>query len=181
MTQTLTTKALILTAAAAAVLSAAPAWACMPMPVYASSTMNDSQTVLVGRVTVVDQTPPDVCIAAARARVDQQFQGDPGEAGCVNFGFATVEAVRFLKGEADGAEPFRVAYNSREFCAVGWTAEVGQLVLITVPDDRSTLREGTTASLEGSLQHEPLFRTILDLVAQVPAAEAPDAHADHAH
>lgn len=151
---------------AAALFASAPAWACMPMPVYASSTMNDSQSVLVGRVTVVDQTPPAQCIAAAKARADRYMPGDPGESGCVNFGFATVEPVRFLKGEADGPEPFRIAYNSREFCAVGWAAEVGQLVLITVPGDRSTLREGTTASLEGSLQHEPLFRTILDLVEE---------------
>lgn len=151
---------------AASLFASAPAWACMPMPVYASSVMNDAQTVLVGRVTVVDQTPPAQCIAAARARAREHFQGDPGESGCVNFGFATVEPVRLIKGETDGSAPFRVAYNSREFCAVGWAAEVGQLVLITIPNDRSTLREGTTASLEGSLQHEPLFRTILDLVEE---------------
>ena len=137
------------------------------MPPNASGAMNDSQTVLVGRVTVVDQSPPAACIAAARARADQQYPGDPGEAGCVNFGFANVEPVRFIKGEAEaGTEPFRIAYNSREFCAVGWTAEVGQFVVITVPHDHSTLREGTTASLEGSLQHETLFRTILDLVEE---------------
>ena len=152
---------------AAALFASAPALACMPMPVYASTTMGESRVVLVGRVTVVDQTPPADCIAAARARADQQYPGDPGEDGCVNFGFATVEPVRFIKGEAEeGAEPFRIAYNSREFCAVGWTAEVGQFVLITVPSDRSQLRQGTTASLEGSLQHEPLFRTILDLVEE---------------
>lgn len=152
---------------AAALFASAPAFACMPMPVYASSTMNDSQTVLVGRVTVVDQSPPEHCIAEARARASQQYPGDPGEAACVAFGFADVEPVRFLKGEAEpGPERFRIAYNSREFCAVGWSAEVGQLVLITVPHDPATLREGTTASLEGSLQHEVLFRTILDLVEE---------------
>ena len=152
---------------ASLLVSATPALACMPMPPNASATVEASGTVLVGRVTMVDQSPPEPCIAEARARASQQYPGDPGEAACVNFGFAAVQPVRFIKGEAeDGAGPFRVAYNSREFCAVGWAAEVGQLVLITVPHDRSTLRDGTTASLEGILQHEQLFRTILDLVEE---------------
>ena len=53
---------------AAAVFASVPAWACMPMPPNASATMEGSQTVLVGRVSVVDQSPPGPCIAEARAR-----------------------------------------------------------------------------------------------------------------
>lgn len=148
-------------------LAATPSWACLPPPPNASYDTAMARAVFVGRVVEVERTDPTDCLAAARARAASGavMQGDPGERGCEAFGFATLEPVRFIKGEDVVTSPVRVAWNSVPFCAVGWTAEVGGLAIVMVPNADRAMPDGATATVEGIHQYEPLFRTILDLVA----------------
>jgi hypothetical protein len=150
------------------VLASTPAWACLPPPPNASYDTAMARAVFVARVLEVERTDPAQCLAAAQARAASGavMQGDPGARGCEAFGFATLEPVRVIKGEEITTSPVRVAWNSVPFCAVGWTAEVGELAIVMVPDAERSLPEGATATVEGIHQHEPLFRTILDLVAE---------------
>ena len=149
-------------------LAATPSWACLPPPPNASHDTYMARAVFVGRVVEVDRTDPADCLAAVRARATSGavMQGDPGERGCEAFGFATLAPVRIIKGEDVVTGPVRVAWNSVPFCSVGWTAEVGGLAIVMVPDADRSMPDGATASVEGILQYEPLFRTILDLVAE---------------
>ena len=159
----------LLTAAvtAATLLGAAPAWACMPPPPNASYETSVARAVFVGRVVSIEQTPPEACIAAARARANDHLQGDPGERGCEAFGFATLEPAWIIKGEDIVTGPFRVAWNRTPFCAVGWTPEVGALAVAMVPEDPAALREGTTAVVEGIQQGDLLFQIIIELVEEI--------------
>ena len=153
--------------AAAAVFAADPALACMPMPSNAGYEIAGARAAFVGRVTSIEPGDQSECLAAARARSTESFEGDPGERGCQAFGFATLEPAWIIKGEDLVTGPFRVAWNQTEFCAVGWKAEVGGLVVVMVPEDASTLREGTTAVVEGGQQGDLLVQIILDLVREM--------------
>jgi len=159
----------LLTAAvtAATLLGSAPAWACIPPPPNASYDTQVARAAFVGRVVSIEQTDPAACIAAARARAaGPPFQGDPGERGCEAFGFATLEPAWIIKGEDIVTGPFRVAWNRIEFCAVGWEPQIGALAIAMVPEDRTRLRDGTTAIVEGVQQGDLLFQIILELVAE---------------
>lgn len=160
-------RALTAVAAALGVVCAAPAWACIPPPPNASYDTQMARAVFVGRVVSVESSDPTECLAAARARADAYLPGDPGERGCEAFGFATLEPAWIIKGEDIVTGPFRVAWNQTAFCTVGWTAEVGGLAIAMVPEDASTLRDGTTATVEGIHQGETLFSIILELVAEI--------------
>ncbi len=150
-----------------AVFVAAPALACMPMPSNAGYEISGSRAAFVGRVTSIEPGDQAACLAAARARAGDNFEGDPGERGCEAFGFATLEPAWIIKGEDVITGPFRVAWNQTEFCAVGWKAEVGALAVAMVPEDSSRLRDGATAVVEGAQQGDLLVKIILELVREV--------------
>ncbi|CAL1693055.1 hypothetical protein MMB232_03238 [Brevundimonas subvibrioides] len=154
---------------AATLLGAAPAWACLPPPPNASYETAMARAAFVGRVVSVERSDPADCLAAARARVaaGAVMQGDPGERGCEAFGFATLEPAWIITGEDVVTGSFRIAWNKAPFCSIGWTPEVGALAVALVPDDASRLRDGTTATVEPIQQGDALFRTILELVAEI--------------
>jgi len=153
--------------AAAAMLAAAPAMACMPMPPNTGYDISGSRAAFVGRVTAIEPGDQAACLAAARARATAELPYDPGDQGCQAFGFATLEPAWIIKGEDIVTGPFRVAWNETEFCAVGWKAEVGALVVATVPDDASRLRDGATALVDGAHQGDLLIKIIIELVAEI--------------
>jgi hypothetical protein len=145
----------------------APAWACVPPPMNASNDTAAARAVFVGRVVSVERADPTECLAAARNRAGLNLPRDPGARACEAFGFATLEPAWVIKGEDVATGPFRVAWNEVGYCTAGWTAEVGGLAIVMVPDDARTLRDGVTATVEGAYQTDPLFSTILKLVAEI--------------
>jgi hypothetical protein len=145
----------------------APAWACVPPPMNASNDTAAARAVFVGRVVSVERADPTECLAAARNRAGLNLPRDPGARACEAFGFATLEPAWVIKGEDVATGPFRVAWNEVGYCTAGWTAEVGGLAIVMVPDDARTLRDGVTATVEGTYQTDPLFSTILKLVAEI--------------
>lgn len=145
----------------------APAWACVPPPMNASNDTAAARAVFVGRVVSVERADPTECLAAARNRAGLNLPRDPGARACEAFGFATLEPAWVIKGEDVATGPFRVAWNKVGYCTAGWTAEVGGLAIVMVPDDARTLRDGVTATVEGTYQTDPLFSTILKLVAEI--------------
>jgi|GEM_PF-3233539 len=156
---------------AAAVFTAAPALACMPMPPNTGYDISGSRAAFVGRVTSIEPGDQAACLAAARARATDELPYDPGDRGCQAFGFATLEPAWIIKGEDMVSGPFRVAWNETEFCAVGWKAEVGDLVVATVPDHASGLRDGATAVVDGAHQGDLLVKIIIELVREVQPSE----------
>lgn len=153
--------------AAAAVIAAPPALACMPMPSNAGYEIAGTRAAFVGRVTSIEPGDQTECLAAARSRSTESLEGDPGERGCEAFGFATLEPAWIIKGEDLVTGPFRVAWNQTEFCAVGWKAEVGTLAVAFIPQDASTLHDGITAVVEGGQQGDLLVQIILELVRKI--------------
>lgn len=145
----------------------APAWACVPPPMNASNDTAAARAVFVGRVVSVERADPTECLAAARNRAGLNLPRDPGARACEAFGFATLEPAWVIKGEDVATGPFRVAWNKVGYCTAGWTAEVGGLAIVMVPDDARTLRDGVTATVEGTYRTDPLFSTILKLVAEI--------------
>ena len=154
-------------ATATAVLVATPARACIPPPPNASYETAMARAAFVGRVVSIEQTPPEACIAAARARANDNLQGDPGERGCEAFGFAMLEPAWIIKGEDIVTGPVRVAWNRTGFCTVGWEPKAGALAVATIPEDPARLRDGTTAVVEGIQQGDLLFQIIMELVAEI--------------
>jgi hypothetical protein len=157
----------ILGLAAAGLALAAPAMACVSTTTNASNDTENAGAVFVGRVTSVERTDPAECIAAARNRASMNLPGDPGERACEAFGFATLEPAWIIKGEEVVRGTYRFSWNQLGFCSVGWTPEVGTLAIAMIPQDARTLREGVTATVEGAHQSDPLFRIILELVAEI--------------
>ncbi len=153
--------------AVASAFVAAPALACMPMPSNAGYEIAGSRAAFVGRVTAIEPGDQAACLADARARATENLPYDPGDRGCQDFGFATLEPAWIIKGEDVVTGPFRVAWNQTEFCAVGWKAEVGALAVAMVPEDASILRDGATAVVEGAQQGDLLVKIILELVREV--------------
>jgi len=160
-------RALTAVIAASALVCATPAWACLPPPMNASNDTAAARAVFVGRVVSVERSDPAECLAAARNRASLNLPRDPGARACEAFGFATLEPAWIIKGGDVATGQFRVAWNRIGYCTAGWTAEVGGLAIVMVPEDERTLGDGVTATVEGAYQTDPLFSTILELVAEI--------------
>lgn len=151
----------------AGAFTGAPVLACMPMPPNAAYEIQGARAAFVGRVTSVEPGDQAACLRAAHERAADDLPYDPGDRACEAFGFATLEPAWIIKGEEVVSGPYRVAWNRTEFCAVGWTAQVGGLAVAMIPEDASTLREGATAVIDGGQQGDLLVRIILELVQEV--------------
>ncbi|MEQ7156609.1 hypothetical protein [Brevundimonas aurifodinae] len=159
----------VLTAAvtAAALVAASPALACMPPPPNASYETQMARAAFVGRVVSIERSDPAGCLEDARARAKDRMSGDPGEAACEAFGYATLEPAWIIKGEDLVTGPFRVFWNRVGFCTVGWEPRMGDLAVAMIPEDPRRLGEGTTAVVDGIQQGEILFQIIMELVEEI--------------
>lgn len=149
--------------AAATLLAAAPAWACMPMMPHGASEIERARAVVVARVTETERLPSAPCELDLRRAGIQD--GMPGSRSCEAFGKATLESISVAKGEELVETPVVVDWNSQPLCDVGWTPVVGDVVVVLIGDG---VTQRPTAQVRAILQSTPEFEA---LIAQATAAQ----------